>query len=161
MRSNLYWVEAGTAGRLATMARPRAGDWLEDEMKNLKAEGIDVVVSLLTRPEVIELGLECEAEACAAAGLQFRSLPIPDREVPPLDANTRAFLNALHFDLRDGRSVAIHCRMGIGRASLVAASVLRIGGVRGDEALTRIAAARGLPVPDTDQQRHWVTEFVP
>jgi protein-tyrosine phosphatase len=46
--------------------------------------------------------------------------------------------------------------MGIGRASLVAAAVLRLLGLPGDEAFSRVQAARGLPVPDTDEQRQWL-----
>ncbi|MDP1919947.1 MAG: hypothetical protein Q8L14_27115 [Myxococcales bacterium] len=159
MRTNLYWVETGAAGRLATMARPRAGDWLEDEMRGLKTAGIDVVVSLLTHDEVSELGLEGEPQACEQVGLRFRSFPIPDRELPPSTIATKTFIAALQTELVSGSSIAIHCRMGIGRASLVAASVLRMQGIDGTDALARIAAARGLPVPDTDEQRQWVIDF--
>ena len=35
------------AGRLAIMARPRAGDWLEDEISGWRAQGVEIVVSLL------------------------------------------------------------------------------------------------------------------
>jgi protein-tyrosine phosphatase len=161
MRTNLYWVETGVGGRLATMARPRAGDWLEDELRGLKAVGIDVVVSLLTGSEVAELGLERERETCEAAGLRFFAFPIEDRQVPPNDTSTLELVRALHSELVGGRSVAIHCRMGIGRASLIAASVLRLLGVGGEEALRKISTARGLKVPDTDQQRQWILDLAP
>ncbi len=64
MKTDLYWVETGSTGRLATMARPRAGDWLEDEMRGLRAMHVDVIVSLLTDDEVSELALGAEAQAC-------------------------------------------------------------------------------------------------
>lgn len=159
MRTNLYWLETGGVGRLATMARPRAGDWLEDEMSGLKAAGIDVVVSLLTAAEITELGLEGEQAACEAAGLKFRSLPISDRDVPPSEASAIELITELHAELVAGRGIAVHCRMGIGRASVIAAGVLRLLGVEGEEALRRIAAARGLQVPDTDQQRQWLLDL--
>lgn len=63
------------------------------------------------------------------------------------------------MELVAGRSIAIHCRAGIGRASLVAAAVLRMLGVSGEEALARISASRGLAVPDTEAQRQWVIDF--
>ena len=44
------------AGRLAIMARPRAGEWLGDEISGWRAEGIDTVISLLEQEEVSELG---------------------------------------------------------------------------------------------------------
>lgn len=82
MKSNLYWVETGAPGRLAIMARPRAGDWLVDEMRALRTAGVDLVVSLLTDEAVRELGLEEEQGACEIVGLAFSSFPIPDRDVP-------------------------------------------------------------------------------
>lgn len=60
MRSQVYWIGLPMLGRLAIMPRPRAGDWLDEEILDWRAEGIDIVVSLLEREEVIELGLERE-----------------------------------------------------------------------------------------------------
>lgn len=159
MRTNLYWVETGTSGRLAIMARLRAGDWLEDELRGLSTAGVHLVVSLLTAEEVAELELEGEERACDAAGLQHRSFPIPDRDVPSQGGATSLFISELAAAIAAGRSVVIHCRMGIGRSSLIAASVLGVLGVEPNEALAQLAEARGLAVPDTDAQRQWVMNF--
>jgi hypothetical protein len=45
--SQLYWIDAPATGRLAIMARPRAGDWLDDEIAGWKLAGVDTVVCLL------------------------------------------------------------------------------------------------------------------
>jgi hypothetical protein len=58
MFPRVYWIHAPKAGRLAIMPRPRAGDWLEDEIASWKEAGIDTVVSLLEREEIAELGLD-------------------------------------------------------------------------------------------------------
>lgn len=79
MRVKIHWVEPS---RLAIMPRPRAGDWLLDELRSLREQGVHTVVSLLTDTEERELDLEAEEFSCAAVGLGFRSFPIPDREVP-------------------------------------------------------------------------------
>lgn len=55
-------------GRLATMACPRGGDWLDGEMEGLSAQGVDVLVSALTYSELVELSLTCEPELAAQAG---------------------------------------------------------------------------------------------
>lgn len=47
MRSRIYWIDPAKPGRLAIMAPPRSGDWLEDEILGWGEERIDVVVSLL------------------------------------------------------------------------------------------------------------------
>jgi len=56
----VYWIKSHTQSRLAIMPRPRAGDWLDDEIAGWKADGIDIVVSLLEANEVYELGLSQE-----------------------------------------------------------------------------------------------------
>jgi hypothetical protein len=34
--ANVYWITADTAGRLGTMARPRGGEWLADDLAALR-----------------------------------------------------------------------------------------------------------------------------
>jgi protein-tyrosine phosphatase len=55
-----------------------------------------------------------------------------------------------------GKTVAVHCRQSIGRAGLVAAGVLIASGVAPDQAIETVSAARGLPIPETSEQREWV-----
>ena len=61
--------------------------------------------------------------------------------------------------IASGKSVAIHCRAGIGRSTTLAACVLILLGVNGEVALDMIAAARGLEVPETEAQRQWILGF--
>ena len=65
-------------------------------------------------------------------------------------------LRTLTRRLGAGEHVVTHCRFGIGRASLLAAALLVLDGTDPEQAWGRVARARGLPVPDTDQQRRWV-----
>ncbi len=140
------------------MARPRGGDWLIDEMRALRESGADVIVSMLTRSEVQELDLHGEADAAAAAGLRFIALPTPDRGLPD-SSRFRDLVADIADELHADRHVVVHCRMGIGRASLVAAAVLVCEGVSPDDAWNAIAEARGLAVPDTAEQRTWLVSF--
>ena len=154
MLSELYRIEhAGTP--LAIMARPRAGDWLEDEVAHWKRRGIELVVSLLEPDEVDDLQLGREAALCDRSGIEFRSFPIPDRGVPDDVEAARSLAAEI---ARSGKPVAIHCRAGIGRSAVVAALVLASGGTAGGDALSAIETARRLPVPDTEAQRAWVLE---
>jgi len=141
------------------MPRPRAGDWLLDEIAGWKAEGIGAVVSLLERHEVDELELRQEPTLCKAAGIEFVSFPIPDRGVPESMRETQRLVRSLSAAVADGRAVAIHCRAGIGRSSLIAACVLAFNGYDPDSAFADIAKARGVEVPDTELQRDWVSTF--
>ena len=154
--SRLHWIE--TPGRLAIMARPRGGDWLEVDVAQWRASGVDLVVSLLEREEVAELGLQQESELCRVKGIEFLSFPIPDRGVPDIRL-TLGMVRSIADGLAGGRSIAIHCRVGIGRSSVIAACAMMCLGVEPDEALAQIKAARGVIVPDTEEQRDWIVAF--
>ena len=156
----LYWIEGVPAGRLGIASRPRGGDWLEMDVASLRSSGVNVLVSLLTNAEVAELVLENEPGFCAANSVEFFSLPIEDRSVPQTREEVRSLVAKVCHGLRAGKSIAIHCRAGIGRSALVAASVLVAGGVPVDKAFRLIRQARGCDVPDTEEQRDWVAGAV-
>lgn len=158
MPSDLYWIDSGTGRRLAIMARPRAGDWLEDEIAHWKRSGVAIVISLLEPEEVADLGLQDEAALCAQNGIEFLSFPIADRSIPVDTAEAVRFAATAGAA---GKPVAIHCRAGIGRSSIMAAAMLVSDGVGPAQALAAIAEARRLPVPDTEAQRNWVLALVP
>jgi protein-tyrosine phosphatase len=151
-----YWIETGTSAKLAIMPAPYGGNRLEDEIRTLKREATDVVVSLLTPDEEFDLGLEHERAACSGHGIRFRSFPIPDRDVPASTEDFLKFIDTLHYDLLQGRSIVAHCHAGIGRSSLLLASLLRREGLSTDDAFRRITQARRMLVPDTPEQLHWV-----
>jgi protein-tyrosine phosphatase len=159
MRPQVYWINLPIAGRLAIMARPRAGDWLEDEISGWRAQGIDIVISLLEQEEISDLGLQGEARLCREHGMEFLSFPVPDRGVPQSMHDAVALAQALSTKIGEGEAVAVHCRAGIGRSSLIAACALVYSGYDAAAAFEMIGRARGVSVPDTDAQRNWVTAF--
>ena len=83
MRAPLYSVQGLSIGKVNIMARPRGGDWLIDEIKALRAPGVDILVSLLTSLEMSELDLAEEATFCHQQGISYISFAIRDRSVPP------------------------------------------------------------------------------
>jgi hypothetical protein len=40
---DIYWIDAPPPGRLAILSRPRAGEWLADQLAGWRAGGIDAV----------------------------------------------------------------------------------------------------------------------
>jgi protein-tyrosine phosphatase len=155
MTSRLYTVRRSGPGRLSTMARPRGSDWLADELAALCRRGVDVLVCALTDPELADLELTGEAQAAQAVGLVFVRMPIPDRGVLDRQA-VQPVLDALAAELAAGRHVVVHCRYGIGRASLLAGALLVREGWDPEQVWAELSRARGYAVPDTDQQRIWV-----
>lgn len=159
MMTQIYWIESMPMGRLGIAPRPRGGDWLVDEIQAWRADGVDCVVSALTPVEESELDLENEETVCRNHGLQFVSIPIPDRGTPGTASSLLRVLSLVDETLRSNGTVVIHCRQGIGRASLIAASALALAGEAPNQAFSRIERARGRPVPDTEEQREWVRQF--
>ncbi len=155
----VFWVEGVLPGRWGICARPRANDWLDDELRGARTNGVDVLVSLLEPSEASELGLSDEGDAAVRAGLEFWSFPIADRKPPEVTEQANAFAQRLHAAVLAGKSVVVHCRMGIGRSSLMAGAVLVLSGATSDEAWARLSRARGTVVPDTFVQKTWLDDF--
>lgn len=159
MPENLYWVSGPWPGKLAIAARPRGGDWLRDDIAAWKRAGVHTVVSLLMPDEERDLGLENESAEAEATGIQFFSLPIPDRHVPLSRTELTAMLEQMNGELAAGKNVLTHCRQGIGRSGLVAACLLLTRGLDVKSAVRSVTEARGMAIPETPEQRRWIDEF--
>jgi protein-tyrosine phosphatase len=155
MRAEMYEIIPCPAGRLATMPRPREGQWLKGEIASLQAAGVTDLVSMLTISEEVEIGLVFESDLCAEFGLRFHRYSLPDRSVP-LQPAFDDFVATLLPVLQLGGFIAIHCRAGIGRSSVLAAGFLCALGLPAREALRLISNARGFDVPDTDEQYDFI-----
>ncbi|HLW77956.1 MAG TPA: protein-tyrosine phosphatase family protein [Terriglobia bacterium] len=159
MTPTLYWINGPWAGRLAISARPRGGDWLEEEVAGWRESGVNAVASLLTPDEVEGLGLGEEARLSQKEGITFMSFPIPDRGVPASREKALDFLRQMEAGLAQGRNAAIHCRQGVGRSALIAAGLLVLGGADPEQAFELLSKLRGCSLPETAEQRKWVEQF--
>ena len=154
--TQLFWIDGPWPGKLALAARPRGGDWLEDEMNAWAQSGVGTVVSLLTPDEELSLGLEQESAEATAHEMRFTAFPIEDRQVPSSPSELAQTLEELDNELQNGRNVVVHCRQGVGRSGLVGACLLVNKGLNSQRAIDLISAARGIPVPETAEQRRWI-----
>ena len=118
-------------GKLSIMAKPIGGEWLEDSIQGLKQLQIDKVISLL---EPHDRGLPSTIKAVNLA-------------------------KQLYVELEAGKHLVIHCRAGIGRTGIMAGAVLVAGGIHPETALQMISQARGVKVPDTDEQEAWLLKL--
>jgi len=156
MVPEVYWISDVEPLRLAVMPRPRGGDWLADEVSGWKRLGIDVVVSLLHRYEADELDIVDEESLCRTHGIRYRSFPIQDRGTPESVPEFLALVDEIAKSLKEGLAVAVHCRAGIGRSGLLAATILLELGIPVSDVFAVVSKARGLTVPDTSGQIDWL-----
>jgi len=158
---DIYWIGHNEPSRLAIVARPRGDDWLEEDLVNLKHNGIEILVSLLMPYEAADLGLAGERGLAERMGIEFISYPIPDRTTPGDIGGFRLLAARLADAVRAGNGVGAHCRGCIGRATVTTAAVLIQLGFTPTDALTMIEEARGCSVPDTPEQLNWILTFEP
>jgi len=138
------------------MPRPRGGKWLAEDLQHLRDAEVEVLVSLLPETEAEELELSQEAELCRLNGIKFVWFPISDFDMPGSFAEAQLQIAHISGFLAQGKNVVIHCRGGVGRSGMIAASVLSMRGISPEDAFSLIAAARGCAVPETAEQRNWV-----
>lgn len=162
MSLHMFWISEPFGGRLAVARRPRGGSpALEQDVQAWRAEGLDMIVSMLEPGEATELGLAPQEQVCREHGITFINCPVRDHGVPDT-FDTRMVLDAADdvlIALRAGKRVAAHCFAGMGRSPLFVASVLVRAGLDSTTAWERISVARRVPVPQWPEQRRWVEDL--
>ena len=158
MISDIHWINDKKIGekKIGTMARPRGNDWLDDEIKSLKTREIDCLVSLLEKSEEWELGLQDEEEICKKREIEFINFPIKDVNIPKNENEFISLAKELANEINKNKKIVIHCRMGIGRTSILAAATMINLGYEAKDIFEIIGEYRKLKVPDTDEQRNWI-----
>jgi protein-tyrosine phosphatase len=159
MPSRLSWLSQAWPGRVALAARPRGGDWLNDEVAEWKRAGIGMALSLLEHHEEESLDLRGEAAEVRRQGIEFTSFPIPDRQVPASEAKLAQALDKVEHALLGSKNVLVHCRQGVGRTGLIAVCLLMKKGMSPGAAVEQVSVARGVAVPETDEQREWIDHY--
>jgi protein-tyrosine phosphatase len=159
MQADLFWIPGPWRGHLAIAARPRGGDWLDDEASAWRQAGIDFVLSLLEDDEAAQLGLGDERQAAESQGIGFISFPIPDRGIPASREAAMSAIGRVATQLNAGKNVALHCRQSIGRSGLIATALLVNAGIKAGEAMQIVSTARGVSVPETGEQRTWLEQL--
>ena len=158
MPSSIYKVTHLGEGFLAIMAKPVAGEWIDEEFSSIARFGIKRLVCLLQAPEIRELGLATAADLCASKKMEYLHFPIKDRGIPHSLSKTLLLIEDLYNNILQGANTVIHCRAGIGRTGLLSAAVLVRHGYTPVEAFHLLSKARGVQVPDTREQYDWVVQ---
>lgn len=157
MTPAIYRVAADLPGKLSIMPHPPA-DVLSEAMRSYRAAGVNLIVSMLPEDEAHDLGLRDEAEIANKEGIRFMSHPILDFGLPEMAAFTE-LVGQISALIRAGEHVAVHCRAGVGRSGMVVASVLCALGETPEAAIEMVSVARGVAIPDTEEQSGFIAAF--
>lgn len=157
METTIYPVSKLGQGSLAVMARPDQTN-LAENFRAIQSTGATHVVSLLENIEAENLGLGEEASWCAKHRMEFMHYPIADFSTPANLDQFLEFTRTLYALIEDGAHIVIHCRGGIGRAGTTASSVLLHAGVGASEAMHTVSKARGVSVPETEDQKAFIRD---
>lgn len=113
-------------------------------LKQLKAAGANVLVTLMTDAEMAEHNVVNIAACTGKMGLTWIHLPIEDENVPKAEFEQKwqACRAELHESLSDGGGVAIHCKGGSGRTGLIAARLMLEKGLSLEQIIPSIQTLR-------------------
>ena len=154
MKPSIYEILGTYSGRLFIMPKP-SGEWLVEDIQHYSDLNVSTVISMLEASEIAELSLQDEEAVCIGQSIGFANFPIPDRGLP----HREDFINLVSDTVRKlekGARVAVHCRAGIGRSGMLVCSCLGILFGSAEQAITAVSNARGVDVPDTQEQRDFI-----
>ena len=154
----------GLAGRLGLTIAPGRCDGLTsrdltDDLRRLREDyRTDTLVSLLEPHEYDWLGIARLPDAARELGIDVLLLPIRDVSVPDSMSACQATVRQAVAALKEGKTVVVHCRGGLGRSGLVAACCLVECGVEPDVAIEDVRRARPGAV-ETPEQEQFVRRY--
>ena len=120
------------------------GASLKDSLAQLKAAGAEAVITVMPNDELASNGVTELPDACRNTDLQWFHFPIED-DASPGEAFRQTWETGKSrvFEILDqSGTVAIHCKGGSGRTSLMAAIILCERGMKHDQILDEVKALR-------------------
>lgn len=124
------WV---VGDQVAAMPRPGARRPLEQDLKYLRGQRVDVLVSLTETP--------VDPEALAAHGIEPMHLPVPDFAAPTQD-QLDWYIAAVEKWTAEDCVVGTHCEAGLGRTGTFLAALFVARGYGGDAAIAEVRRLR-------------------
>lgn len=140
-------------------------DWDRDlhaDLDQITRWGARKIITLLEDHEFEMLGVPGLGDAIKARGLEWIHMPIQDGAAPEArsDAEWEGIRLRFADTLRQGESILVHCRGGLGRAGTVAALLLMDQGIGWQEAMALVRSVRPGAV-ETNEQEKYIADYAP
>lgn len=140
------------------------GHWdrdLDADLARLRDEyGADLLVSLMEEHEYEELRIADLRDRAVDYGIEVLWFPVKDTQCPESEEEFAAAIGRVVGALREGQTVIIHCKGGLGRTGLTAAACLLSAGssLTADEAIRAVRRARAGAV-ENERQEEFVARY--
>ncbi len=153
------------SGRLYLHSMPGRHEKLEQFVSEAERVKLDVVICLASESEVRSKSpAYSAARSSRTLPFQTRDFPIEGFGVPSVEERPafRDFIQQIAGELHAGKTVLIHCRMGIGRTGTVATCVLLELGLETATAIRSVESAGSRPeVPEQNDLVAWYSSSSP
>lgn len=123
------------------------GSWnrqLDVDLDNLRAMGVDRIISLITEEDMSVLRVEALGEEIHARGMKWDHLPFPDTTAPTQAWMERAapVFDEIQSSIPSGETVVVHCMGGLSRAGTFMSLYLHRNGFKMLEAIDHVREIR-------------------
>jgi protein-tyrosine phosphatase/nicotinamidase-related amidase len=142
---------------------PGRKDWsrdLDEDIKEIKRNGITKVMNFITMDEHYAYGVSNLNEFYEKEGLEVYHLPILDQMAPTQD-QMHVCIDILSGWIADNEKVMLHCVGGLGRSGLVAACYLKKLGMESSQAIDLVRKSRSIRAIESAQQEQFVQDYMP
>ncbi len=136
---------------------------LELDVQAIVDAGITFLVTLMESCEIEALEVSQLGECCEQAGLEWYQLAIVDGGIPDekFESLWTSVGRELRWALRNGESVLLHCKGGLGRTGMIAARLLMdLDTLDADSAIRQVRAARSGTI-ETAVQEEYLRSYAP
>ncbi len=121
-------------------------DWDRDLNKDLLRLKLDyekdILITLLEEHELEDIKISNLGKVAEAQGIKSIRFPIKDRSIPTSIDDFINLINNILKLVKEGQTVVIHCKAGLGRTGTVTACCLVALGYLADEAIATVRQTR-------------------